>query len=140
MCVSWPSAPGAVAANRCLHVDEAFLAAIKDKIVQVAYVTLHVGAGTFQPVHRFLDKHIMHHEWCAVPQETVDVVNQTKQNKSGRIIAVGTTCVRTLESAVDENGLLTPFVGNTNLFIKPGFQFNIVQLITLFICQNQHWF
>jgi S-adenosylmethionine:tRNA ribosyltransferase-isomerase len=130
-----PNAPGAVAAPTAgLHINEDFLAAIQAKGVKIAYVTLHVGAGTFQPVRvDRLDDHIMHHEWCSISQETADIINETKQNSKGRIIAVGTTSVRTLESSVNEQGVLKSFEGHTNLFIRPGFKFHIIDaLITNF--------
>jgi S-adenosylmethionine:tRNA ribosyltransferase-isomerase len=130
-----PDAPGAVAAPTAgLHINETFLAAIQAKGVQVTYVTLHVGAGTFQPVRvDSLDKHIMHSEWCSVSKETAELINDTKQNNKGRVVAVGTTSVRTLESSVDDKGLLTACEGHTNLFIRPGFKFKVIDaLITNF--------
>lgn len=130
-----PEAPGAVAAPTAgLHISDDFLAALQQKGVHITYVTLHVGAGTFQPVRvEHLDEHIMHSEWCAVSQETADLINKTKEQKSGRIIAVGTTSVRTLESAVDSQGKLQHFEGDTSIFIKPGFTFHMIDaLITNF--------
>ena len=130
-----PNAPGAVAAPTAgLHIDENFLEAVAKKGVNVAYVTLHVGAGTFMPVRTdHLDDHVMHGEWCCVSQETAQLINDTKQNKKGRIIAVGTTCVRSLESAVDSAGRVQTFEGQTHLFIRPGFDFKVIDaLVTNF--------
>jgi S-adenosylmethionine:tRNA ribosyltransferase-isomerase len=126
-----PQTPGAVAAPTAgLHIDEDFLEAIQAKGVYVAFVTLHVGAGTFQPVRvDTLDDHHMHSEWCAVPQATVEVINQTRSDKTGRIVAVGTTSVRTLESAVNADGQLIPFEGQTNLFIRPGYVPKIIDAV-----------
>jgi S-adenosylmethionine:tRNA ribosyltransferase-isomerase len=130
-----PAAPGAVAAPTAgLHIDEHFLEAIKKKGVIVTYITLHVGAGTFMPVRTdHLDHHVMHGEWCRVNQETAQVINETKKNKTGRIIAVGTTCVRSLESAVNDTGQVQAFEGQTHLFIRPGYTFKVMDaLITNF--------
>jgi S-adenosylmethionine:tRNA ribosyltransferase-isomerase len=88
-------------------------------------VTLHVGSGTFQPVRvENLSKHIMHKEFFAVSQETVDAINATKQ-RGGRVIAIGTTVVRALESA-SRFGILTAGLGDTDLFITPGYEFKSV--------------
>jgi S-adenosylmethionine:tRNA ribosyltransferase-isomerase len=95
--------------------------------VKIAYVTLHVGLDTFAPVTEDNpEQHIIHTEWCELPQETADLINQTKQ-MGGRIIAVGTTSVRTLESAVQvgRNGI-PPYSGPTSLFILPGYEFKVV--------------
>lgn len=130
-----PDAPGAVAAPTAgLHIDKQFLEAIEKKGVVVAYVTLHVGAGTFMPVRTdHLDHHIMHGEWCSVSEKTASMINHTKHHKTGRIIAVGTTCVRSLESAVNQAGLLEAFEGQTHLFIRPGFSFKVIDaLVTNF--------
>ncbi len=125
--------PGAVAAPTAgLHFDEALLAAIKAKGVQIAPVTLHVGAGTFAPVRTpLISDHIMHSEWFCVPATTVAVITATKA-AGGRCVAVGTTSVRALESAA-RNGHLQPVSGDTSIFITPGFTFNVVDaLITNF--------
>jgi S-adenosylmethionine:tRNA ribosyltransferase-isomerase len=75
----------------------------------------------------------MHSEWCSVSKETAELINDTKQNNKGRVVAVGTTSVRTLESSVDDKGLLTACEGHTNLFIRPGFKFKVIDaLITNF--------
>jgi S-adenosylmethionine:tRNA ribosyltransferase-isomerase len=117
---------GAVAAPTAgLHFDEIMLEKIKAKGTQTAFVTLHVGSGTFQPVRvENLSKHIMHKEFFAVSQETVDAINATKQ-RGGRVIAIGTTVVRALESA-SRFGILTAGLGDTDLFITPGYEFKSV--------------
>lgn len=130
--------PGAVAAPTAgLHFDEALLEQIKAKGAELAYVTLHVGAGTFQPVRveNILDHH-MHAEYVEVPQEVIDAIVATKK-RGGRIIAVGTTSVRSLESAAQAALLnhtdLVPFFGDTSIFIYPGYQYQLIDcLITNF--------
>ncbi|KGJ99932.1 MULTISPECIES: tRNA preQ1(34) S-adenosylmethionine ribosyltransferase-isomerase QueA [Pseudoalteromonas] len=120
--------PGAVAAPTAgLHFDDELMAALKDKGVQMAFVTLHVGAGTFQPVRvESVDEHIMHSEYIEVPQDVVDAVASTKA-KGGRVIAIGTTSVRSLESAAKiHGGKLDTYFGDTDIFIFPGYQFNVV--------------
>ena len=124
------SHPGAVAApTAALHFDEKVLAALKEKGVETAAVTLHVGAGTFQPVKtENLSEHQMHTEWYNVPLETLAALERCRQRR-GRIIAVGTTSVRTLESWA-RTGQIS---GDTNIFITPGFEFRVVDaLITNF--------
>lgn len=125
--------PGAVAAPTAgLHFDEALLQKLKDKGVKLAYVTLHVGAGTFQPVRtENLAEHKMHTEWYTMPQETVDAVNEARA--AGRdVVAVGTTSLRALEAA-SQSGKLEAGSGDTNLFITPGYKFKTVtRLITNF--------
>ncbi|MDF1761411.1 MAG: tRNA preQ1(34) S-adenosylmethionine ribosyltransferase-isomerase QueA [Coxiellaceae bacterium] len=124
---------GAVAAPTAgLHFDQALLDRLQDKGVEVTYVTLHVGAGTFQPVRvDNLDDHVMHSEYLEVDQGTCDVVNKARA-ENRRIVAVGTTSVRCLESAYSD-GELKPFQGDTQLFIRPGYQFKCVDaLITNF--------
>ncbi len=126
--------PGAVAAPTAgLHFDDALLAALKEKGVNFAFVTLHVGAGTFQPVRvDNIDDHHMHSEYVEVPEEVVTAINETKAN-GGRIVAVGTTSVRSLESAAQDavkNGTeLKPFFGDTEIFIFPGYQFQLVDVL-----------
>ncbi|MEI6744461.1 MAG: tRNA preQ1(34) S-adenosylmethionine ribosyltransferase-isomerase QueA [Methylococcaceae bacterium] len=117
---------GAVAAPTAgLHFDETMLEKINAKGIQTAFVTLHVGSGTFQPVRvENLSEHIMHKEFFAVPQETVDAVNETKK-RAGRVIAIGTTAVRALESA-SRSGVLHAGFGDTDLFITPGYEFKSV--------------
>ena len=125
--------PGAVAAPTAgLHFDEALLEKLKAKGVNFAYVTLHVGAGTFQPVRvEVLAEHKMHTEWYTVPQETVDAVRAAKA--AGRaVVAVGTTSLRALESA-SQSGQLEAGSADTALFITPGYTFKTVtRLITNF--------
>ena len=118
--------PGAVAApTAALHFDEPLLAAIDALGVQRAHVTLHVGAGTFQPVKtENLAEHQMHSEWYEVPGATELAIAQCRA-RGGRIVAVGTTTVRTLESWA-QSGLTT---GDTNIFITPGFDFKVVDLL-----------
>jgi len=128
------SQPGAVAAPTAgLHFDEAMLASLGSRGIDHSYLTLHVGAGTFQPV-RVEDpsNHVMHAERISVPRETVDAIKQTRA-AGGRIIAVGTTCVRSLEAVALLDGGLQPFSGETQLFLKPGCAFNVVDgIITNF--------
>ncbi|UKA30608.1 tRNA preQ1(34) S-adenosylmethionine ribosyltransferase-isomerase QueA [Photobacterium damselae] len=126
--------PGAVAAPTAgLHFDDALLAALKEKGVNFAFVTLHVGAGTFQPVRvDNIDDHHMHSEYVEVSEEVVTAINETKAN-GGRVVAVGTTSVRSLESAAQDavkNGTeLKPFFGDTEIFIFPGYQFQLVDVL-----------
>lgn len=117
---------GAVAAPTAgLHFDDDLLGLLKEKGVEFAYVTLHVGAGTFQPVRvDNVKDHVMHSEVAHVPQETVDAVNQARA-RGGRVVAVGTTSVRSLESA-SHNGVLSAFRGETDIFIYPGYRFQTV--------------
>jgi len=120
--------PGAVAAPTAgLHFDEAMLQSLSDKGIGQAFVTLHVGAGTFQPVRdNDLSKHQMHSEWYTVPLNTVQAVKKAKQ-AGGRIIAVGTTSVRALESACQAHqGELTETSSDTELFITPGYRWQVV--------------
>ncbi len=124
---------GAVAAPTAgLHFDEQLLEQLKKKGVQVVEVTLHVGAGTFQPVKvENLDEHQMHFELFEIPEKTRKIINQAKK-EGRRVTAVGTTSLRALESAA-KNGRLINTNGDTNLFIRPGYQFEIVdRLITNF--------
>ncbi|GGI83304.1 tRNA preQ1(34) S-adenosylmethionine ribosyltransferase-isomerase QueA [Shewanella gelidii] len=123
--------PGAVAAPTAgLHFDDDMIARLKAKGVQIAFVTLHVGAGTFQPVR--VDnvlEHKMHSEWAEVSEEVADLVAQTQSN-GNRVIAVGTTSVRSLESAARaNNGKLKAFRGDTDIFIYPGYEFQVVDAI-----------
>jgi S-adenosylmethionine:tRNA ribosyltransferase-isomerase len=120
---------GAVAAPTAgLHFDTAMLEALKVKGVQTAYVTLHVGSGTFQPVRvENLAEHVMHQEFYAVPEATVDAVKRTRAH-GGRVIAIGTTAVRALESA-SQSGELLAGQGDTQLFITPGYQFKSVDAL-----------
>lgn len=123
----------AAAPTAGLHFTKELLAEIEKKGVRIAYVTLHVGLGTFRPVKtdNILEHH-MHSEFYQVTQEAADMINQTKQ-AGGRIICVGTTSCRTVESASDENGVIHAGCGNTEIFIYPGYQFKMLDaLITNF--------
>jgi len=125
--------PGAVAAPTAgLHFDEYLLQQCRAKGVQLAYVTLHVGAGTFQPVrHEDLSLHVMHSEWYSIPEATVRAVH-TAQALGKEIVAVGTTSLRALESA-SQSGPITGGAANTQLFITPGYDFKTVtRLVTNF--------
>lgn len=125
--------PGAVAAPTAgLHFDDAMLAALRAGGVHTATVTLHVGAGTFQPVRvDTVAEHRMHSELCEVRAEAVRAVREAKA-AGGRVIAVGTTAVRSLESAA-RDGELRPFRGETDIFIRPGYRFRVIDgLLTNF--------
>jgi len=125
--------PGAVAAPTAgLHFDDGTLAELAERGIEQARVTLHVGAGTFQPVRvDNLDDHDMHSEWLSVSQATCEAVEATRA-RGGRVVAVGTTAVRSLETAA-QSGQLQPYEGETRLFIRPGYQFRAVdRLITNF--------
>jgi S-adenosylmethionine:tRNA ribosyltransferase-isomerase len=124
---------GAVAAPTAgLHFDDVVLSALKAKGIEFAYVTLHVGAGTFQPVRvDKIEDHVMHSEIAHVPEETVKAVNEARA-RGGRVVAVGTTSVRSLESA-SRAGRLQEFRGDTDIFIYPGYRFQTVDaMITNF--------
>lgn len=125
--------PGAVAAPTAgLHFDDTVLEQLRAKGVETAFVTLHVGAGTFQPVRADdIRDHQMHAEWLSVDADTVAHIQATKA-RGGRVIAVGTTSVRCLETAA-QSGQLQPFEGDTRIFIYPGYQFRVIDgLITNF--------
>lgn len=124
---------GAVAAPTAgLHFDEHLLARLRERGVEFAWVTLHVGAGTFQPVRvEDIREHRMHREYLVVPEATCEAVEQARR-RGGRVVAVGTTVVRSLETAALP-GTLQPFTGETELFITPGFEFRVVDaLVTNF--------
>lgn len=124
---------GAVAAPTAgLHFDKAMLQSLRDKGLETAFVTLHVGAGTFQPVRaQRVREHRMHSEWLQVDAAVVDAVRRCKA-RGGRVVAVGTTSVRSLESAA-RGGVLQPFAGDTDIFIYPGYEFRVVDaLVTNF--------
>jgi S-adenosylmethionine:tRNA ribosyltransferase-isomerase len=128
--------PGAVAApTAALHFDAAVLAALDARGVRRAAITLHVGAGTFQPVRvENIAEHKMHSEWFEVGAETVAAIEATRA-AGGRIVAVGTTSLRALESAAraGPGGTLAPYTGETDIFITPGFEFRVVdRLVTNF--------
>jgi S-adenosylmethionine:tRNA ribosyltransferase-isomerase len=127
-------APGAVAAPTAgLHFDEPLLAALRGRGVDVAYVTLHVGAGTFQPVRvKTLAGHRMHAERYEIPAATVAAIEATRKGR-GRIVAVGTTTVRCLEASAAAHGAPVAGGAETDLFITPGFEFRVVdRLVTNF--------
>lgn len=121
--------PGAVAAPTAgLHFGEAMLQALGDKGANIAFVTLHVGAGTFKPVRtEHIEEHVMHSECYTIPQATVDAIKQAKA-KGGRVIAVGTTSLRALESAA-ASGELVAGTGETRIFITPGYRFKVVEVL-----------
>jgi S-adenosylmethionine:tRNA ribosyltransferase-isomerase len=123
-------APGAVAAPTAgLHFDEAALAALDARGVDRVYVTLHVGAGTFQPVTtEALTQHRMHSERYAIPEATAQAIATTRA-RGGRVVAIGTTTLRALESAVDDADAVRPGAAETALFILPGFRFRAVDLL-----------
>ncbi|HEY6986399.1 MAG TPA: tRNA preQ1(34) S-adenosylmethionine ribosyltransferase-isomerase QueA, partial [Rhodanobacteraceae bacterium] len=124
---------GAVAAPTAgLHFDQPLLDSLAARGVDSGYVTLHVGAGTFQPVRsEHVEHHVMHREWLNVGAELVDKVRRTRA-RGGRVVAVGTTVVRALETAT-RNGVLAPFAGETQIFIFPGYRITSVDaLITNF--------
>ncbi|NIH16026.1 tRNA preQ1(34) S-adenosylmethionine ribosyltransferase-isomerase QueA [Serratia symbiotica] len=128
--------PGAVAAPTAgLHFDELLLAALHAKGIKMAFVTLHVGAGTFQPVRvETIEAHVMHAEYTEVSQEVVDSVLDCKA-RGKRVVAVGTTSVRSLESAANASkpALIAPFFGDTRIFITPGYRYQVVDgLVTNF--------
>lgn len=118
--------PGAVAAPTAgLHFDESLMAALNAAGISHSFITLHVGAGTFQPVRvENPSDHVMHAERVSVDQTTVDAITTAKA-RGGRVIAVGTTCVRALEAAA-ASGNLKPFNGETRLFLTPGAKFHVV--------------
>ncbi len=123
----------AAAPTAGLHFTQELLDKIKTQGVELAYVTLHVGLGTFRPVkEEELENHEMHSEFCQIPERTAELVNRAKQN-GGRIICVGTTSCRTVESFAAEDGTLTPCSGWTSMFIYPGYNFKCMDgLVTNF--------
>ena len=123
----------AAAPTAGLHFTPELLKKIEDMGVGVGYVTLHVGLGTFRPVkEENILAHEMHSEFCTVPQETADLINKTKAN-GGRVICVGTTSCRTLESWANEDGTIDAKAGWTNIFIYPGYKFKLMDgLVTNF--------
>ena len=116
-----------------LHFTPELLEDVQGKGVKIAKVTLHVGLGTFRPVkEENIEDHKMHSEYYEIAKDACDVINETKKN-GGRVICVGTTSCRTIESAADENGYLRPQSGNTEIFIYPGYKFKVLDcLITNF--------
>jgi S-adenosylmethionine:tRNA ribosyltransferase-isomerase len=130
----YAQSPGAVAAPTAgLHFDEPMLERLQTKGIEIGKLTLHVGAGTFQPVrNENIESHKMHSEHIVVDQALVDQVRQARE-RGGRIVAVGTTVVRALESVADEAGQVGAFSGETSIFIYPGYRFRVVDaMITNF--------
>ena len=123
----------AAAPTAGLHFTTELLEKIKHKGVRIASITLHVGLGTFRPVKvEDVNNHHMHTEWYEVNNEAADIINETKKN-GGRVICVGTTSCRTIESVADENGLMSAKTGETDIFIYPGYKFKVMDgLITNF--------
>ena len=123
----------AAAPTAGLHFTPELLEEIASRGVKICYVTLHVGLGTFRPVKEDeIENHEMHSEFCIVPQETADIINETKKN-GGRVIVVGTTSCRTLESFAKADGTMEASSGWTNIFIYPGYTFKCIDaLITNF--------
>lgn len=122
--------PGSVAAPTAgLHFTEALFAALDARGVLRTHVTLHVGAGTFLPVSvEDTEDHVMHAEWGEVSPEAADLINAARRN-GGRVVAVGTTALRLLETAAAADGALAPFTGETSIFITPGYRFRAVDLL-----------
>ena len=123
----------AAAPTAGLHFTPELLEQIETMGVKLCYVTLHVGLGTFRPVKEDeITEHEMHSEYCVIPRETADIINETKKN-GGRVICVGTTSCRTLESWAAEDGTMTATGGWTNIFIYPGYRFKVMDaLVTNF--------
>jgi S-adenosylmethionine:tRNA ribosyltransferase-isomerase len=124
---------GSVAAPTAgLHFDKPFLHNLQGLGIELAYLTLHVGAGTFQPVRtEQIREHQLHYEWIQVPDSVCEAIARTKE-RGGRVVAVGTTTVRSLETAA-QSGSLQPFNGESNLFIYPGYEFKVIDgLLTNF--------
>ena len=123
----------AAAPTAGLHFTEELLEQVESMGVKVCYVTLHGGLGTFRPVKADnLDDHEMHSEYCVIPQETADIINQTKR-EGGRVICVGTTSCRTIESWANEDGTMEAKAGWKNIFIYPGYRFKVLDaLVTNF--------
>lgn len=123
----------AAAPTAGLHFTNELLDIIASRGVGIAKITLHVGLGTFRPVKtENIEDHVMHEEYCEITEETAEQINATRRN-GGRIIAVGTTSCRTLESRAREDGFLEPYAGFTNAFIYPGYRFKCIDgLITNF--------
>ncbi|MCV6636208.1 tRNA preQ1(34) S-adenosylmethionine ribosyltransferase-isomerase QueA [Candidatus Albibeggiatoa sp. nov. NOAA] len=121
---------GAVAAPTAgLHFDDDILQQIEQKGIQTAFVTLHVGAGTFSPVRvDDITQHKMHSEWLTVSESVCQQIQETRQ-KGGRVIAIGTTSVRALESAAQQTGDIQAFTGDTQIFITPGYEFKVVDAL-----------
>lgn len=119
----------AAAPTAGLHFTDEILTKIQEKGVKIGYVTLHVGIGTFRPVKaENIEDHEMHSEHYQIPKETADLINETKKN-GGRVVAVGTTCCRTLESVMQSQGEMKEFDDWTNIFIYPGYEFKCIDAL-----------
>lgn len=130
----YASVDGSAAAPTAgLHFTPELLDAIRKKGIRIAEVTLHVGLGTFRPVkEENIEEHPMHSEWYEINKEAADIINETHKN-GGRVICVGTTSCRTIESAAREDGFIEPKSGDTSIFIYPGYKFKVLDgLITNF--------
>lgn len=128
-----PIEGSAAAPTAGLHFTNELLDTIRANGVNIAYLTLHVGLGTFRPVSvENVEEHVMHTEHYEVTKEAAEIINNTRKN-GGRIIAVGTTSVRTLETVADEDGTVHEQIGDTSIFIYPGYKFKAVDgIITNF--------
>jgi len=126
----YASREGAVAAPTAgLHFTERMMKSLDERGVKSAFVTLHVGAGTFLPVKvEDTEDHTMHSEWGEITKETAEAINAARK-AGGRIVAVGTTALRLLESAADREGVVHPFTGETDIFITPGYRFRAVDVL-----------
>lgn len=126
------SEEGSVAAPTAgFHFTKQLLTSLRRKGVKTCFVTLHVGLGTFQPVRtRQVQQHTMHSEWFSIEKKTADALNRVRR-AGGRIVAVGTTASRALETAADDNGSIRPLTGKTDLFIYPGYPFKVLQKAAL---------
>ena len=119
----------AAAPTAGLHFTDEIMAEIQEKGIKIGYVTLHVGIGTFRPVKaENIEDHEMHSEHYQIPKETADLINETKKN-GGRVVAVGTTCCRTLESVMNSQGEMKEFDDWTSIFIYPGYQFKCIDAL-----------
>lgn len=119
----------AAAPTAGLHFTDEVMAKIQEKGIKIGYVTLHVGIGTFRPVKaENIEDHEMHSEHYQIPKETADLINETKKN-CGRVVAVGTTCCRTLESVMQSQGEMIEFDDWTNIFIYPGYKFKCIDAL-----------
>lgn len=119
----------AAAPTAGLHFTDEIMAKIQEKGIKIGYVTLHVGIGTFRPVKaENIEDHEMHSEHYQIPKETADLINETKKN-GGRVVAVGTTCCRTLESVMQSQGEMKEFDDWTSIFIYPGYKFQCIDAL-----------
>ncbi len=119
----------AAAPTAGLHFTDEIMTKIQEKGIKIGYVTLHVGIGTFRPVKaENIEDHQMHSEHYQIPKETADLINETKKN-GGRVVAVGTTCCRTLESVMNSQGEMKEFDDWTNIFIYPGYKFKCIDAL-----------